>query len=200
MILLNTEFGAREIAIGVGLIVIIAIYVLVKQHFDEKKGMDSEEKKAIEALIRKIVPAGEPVTAAYATWQWTTWQGKRTTTTYWYYAIGFSDSAIYVAPLSFAGGDMSYGDSYCIRKEELGLVNADKSGTWVELYDKSRKVIVSLMVTDSNTRDDQYHPVNIQQPEETKAFREWCAKWLQEVNGANGVSVTGKIGKPIKEK
>lgn len=200
MILLNTEFGAKEIVIGVGLIVLIAIYVLVKQHFNEKNGQDSEEKKAIEALIRKIVPAGETVTAAYATWQWTTWQGKRTTTSYWYYAIGFNDNAIYVVPLSFAGGDMSHSDSYCIRKEDLGLVNADKSGTWVELYDKSQKVIVSLMVIDSNTRDDQYHPVNIQQPEETKAFKEWCAKWLQEVNGANGVTVTGKIGKPIKKK
>lgn len=197
---MNTELGPKEIVIAVVFIAIIAAYVLIKGHFNEKKGVDSEEKKDIEALIQKITPVGEKITAAYATWQWTTWQGKASTTTYWYYAIGFNDDAIYVAPLSFAGGDMSHSDSYCIKKEELGIVNADKTGTWVELYDKSQKIIVSLMVMASNTRDDKYHPVNIQQAEAAQAFKEWSAKWLEEVNGANGVTATGKIGKPVKKK
>lgn len=199
MILLNSEIDIKSVALVVGIIIIVTVIVMVKQHFDEKKGVDSDEKKDIEALVRKLAPEGQSLTAAYASWQWTTYQGRTTTTKYWYYAIGFNEDALYVVPLSFAGGDMSYGDCWCVKKEELGIVNGIQNGDWIELYDKNQEKMIQLMVKGSNTRDDQFHPVNIQQQDAAKAFQEWRNRWMEEVNAANNVTVTGKIGKPVKK-
>lgn len=198
MILMNSKVGPREIIIGLAVLVVVVIIVLIKQKMDEKKGVNSEEKQAVDALVKRLVPPGEIVTPAYACWEWKTYQGRTTTTQYWYYAIGFNNSALYVVPLSFAGGDMSHSDVYCIHKDELGLINADKKSSWMELYNKQNECILSLMVVESNTKDDKYHPVNIQQPDEAKAFMEWRDRWMDEVNTANGVTVSGKIGKPAK--
>ena len=79
---------------------------------------------------------------------------------------------------------MSHSDVYCIHKDELGLINADKKSSWMELYNKQNECILSLMVVESNTKDDKYHPVNIQQPDEAKAFMEWRDRWMDEVNTA----------------
>ncbi len=198
MILMNSNVGPREIIIGLAVLVVVVIIVLIKQKHDEKKGVNSEEKQAVDALVKRLVPAGEVVTPAYACWEWTTYHGRASTTKYWYYAIGFNNSALYVIPLSFGGGDMSHSDVYAIHKDELGLINADKKNAWMELYNKQNECILSIMVVESNTKDDKYHPVNIQQPDEAKAFMEWRDRWMDEVNAANGVTVSGKIGKPGK--
>ena len=56
------------------------------------------------------------------------------------------------------------------------------------LYDKDRKELFTLFVVESNTKDDKYHPVNIQQKEEAEAFAQFSRALMEEVNAANGVT------------
>ena len=58
----------------------------------------------------------------------------------------------------------------------------------LSLYDKDRKELMALVVIASNARVDKYHPVNIQQPEAAKAFGEFAQDFMQQVNGANGIT------------
>lgn len=199
-LLLDMKISPVGVAVVVGAIALIVLYVLMKDHFDKKKGFDSEEKKAVEEIIRKLAPEGENLTAVYANWEESVYQVGSTTTKYWYYAIGFNENVLCVVPLIFHNDDMSCGDCCYIRKEQLGMINASAKANWVELYDKEQKLILNLIVEERNTRLDSYNPVNIQQPEETKAFLAWRDRWMAEVNAANGVTVSGKIGKPVGRK
>lgn len=56
------------------------------------------------------------------------------------------------------------------------------------LYDKDRKQLMTLFVVASNTKDDKYHPVNIQQKEEAESFQQYAQALMQEVNAANGIT------------
>ena len=40
----------------------------------------------------------------------------------------------------------------------------------------------------SNTKEDKYHPVNIQQKEEAEAFARFAQAFAQDVNAANGIT------------
>ena len=69
IVLSGTNIDARTIIITVAVIAVIVVFVLVKSHFDTKKGVDSEEKRFVEDAVKNVVPAGEPYTAAYAHWE-----------------------------------------------------------------------------------------------------------------------------------
>ncbi len=72
----------------------------------------------------------------------------------------------------------------------------------MELYDRSQKELLSVSVFPENLNDDKYHPVNIMQPDEARAFVEWKDKWMDEVNTANHVEVNRqdeKIGKSTED-
>ncbi|MCI9668870.1 MAG: hypothetical protein HFG19_04230, partial [Oscillospiraceae bacterium] len=55
-------------------------------------------------------------------------------------------------------------------------------------FDKNQKELFTLFVVASNTKDDKYHPVNIQQKEEAEAFAQFAQALMQEVNTANGIT------------
>lgn len=188
------------IIIGVIAVIVVTIYVVLQGNANKKKAMSGEDKAAVIAVMNKIIPEGDTCTIAYATWEWQTFQGKSTTTQYWYYGIGFNNERIYIVPLSYAGGDISYHNPVVLEKKDIGIVNSKKDAVWVELYDKNQQEIISLMTFAENLNDDKYHPVNILQDEEHKAFIAWKNAWMDEVNAANGVTVTGKMKKPIKKK
>lgn len=59
---------------------------------------------------------------------------------------------------------------------------------YVTLFDRDRKEIMTLFVTASNTKDDKYHPVNIQQKEEADAFAQFAQAYMREINAANGIT------------
>lgn len=202
MILLSraSTTGPTLIVMGV-VIVFCVIYVLVKQNINTKKGMNSEDKKRIEEIMSQIVPAGEAYTAAYGHWEVTKHTGNRSTTSYWYYAVGFNEERIYIVPLSPAGGELSYRDPFCLRKSDLGGINGAPKVGLATFYDENLKEILSIRVEESNTKDDKYHPVNIQQKEAAEAFTAIMERWMQEVNDAhNIVPSSNPFGKPFKPK
>lgn len=75
-----------------------------------------------------------------------------------------------------------------------------RNAAWAELYDKNFNEIISLSVFGENLKDDKYHPLNIIQEEEAKKFVAWKDNWMASVNAANGVEVTGKMKKPVKNR
>lgn len=190
------------IIIGIAAVVILFIIVYVKMTLDEKKGADSEEKRKIKNIVRNVVPEGESYTAAYGTREdFSLGGGGRTITTttrYWYYAVAFKPGDLYLVPLSFDGGDLSYGEPLHYGKDDLGMV--DSKNGYMTLYDKDRKEIMTLFVVASNTKDDQYHPVNIQQKEEAEAFKQFADSLMQEVNGANGITDIKAVKKAARKK
>ncbi len=174
---------------GIALVVLFAA-VYIKMTIDEKKGANSEEKQKIQEIVKKVVPNGASYTAAYGTREELTLGGGgrtvTTTTSYWYYAVAFKPGDLYLVPLSFDGGDMSYSEPIHLGKDDLSMVEA-KNG-YVTLYGKDRKQLMTLFVVASNTKDDKYHPVNIQQKEEAESFQQYAQALMQEVNAANGIT------------
>lgn len=196
--------NTRYIIMGVAVIVVLFIIFYIIECIKEKKGINSEEKQTIKKIIAELVPESEQYTAAYALWQSVAFGGGgrriTTTTQYWYYAVAFKPGIIYIIPLSFHKGDISYGNPKCLTKENLGMVNAKAGDSWATFYDLDREEILTLMVGPHNTKDDEFHPVNIQQKEEYQAFVSFLKEFMAEVNEYRKVTVTGKIGKPLKNK
>lgn len=189
-----------------GVIVIAVLFVIgyIKACIDEKKGEDSEEKRQINDIVRRTVPNAESFTSAYARWKVTNYTGGgrtsiNTTTRYWHYAIAFKTGTIYVIPLSVDGGDISYGEPMSLTKENLGMVNAKAGESWATFYDLEQKELLTLFVYPSNLKTDKYEPVNLQQKDEAEAFIVFIKDFMEEVNTYRQVTVTGKIGRPIKK-
>ncbi len=186
---------------GIALVVLFVI-IYIKMTIDEKKGVDSEEKRKIKEIVKRVVPEGESYTVAYGTREELNMGGGGrnviTTTKYWYYAVAFRPGDLYLVPLSFDGGDMSYSDPIHFGMEDLGMAEA-KTG-YVTLFDRDRKELMTLFVVASNTKDDKYHPVNIQQKEEAEAFGQFACNLMQEVNASNGVTDIKAAKKEARKK
>lgn len=181
--------------------VIAFIILYIKSCIDEKKGIDSEEKKQIKDIIQKTVPDANSFTSAYACWQITNYTGGgrtsiNTTTRYWYYAIAFKTGILYVIPLSFDGGDISYGEPMRLTKENLGMIDSDG---WATFYDLEKTEILTLAVYPSNLKSGKFEPVNIQQKEAAEAFGVFIKEFMTEVNTYHNVPVKAKNGRPIKK-
>lgn len=191
------------VIIGIVVVVILFIFFYIKESINEKKGINSEDMQAIRDIVAKLVPDAGTFTTAYAIWWDKTYGGGgrtvTTTTRYWYYTIAFKPGMIYVIPLSYDGGDVSYGDPVCLTKDNLSMVNAKEGENWLSFYDLEQKEIMSVMVMPSNTKEDKYHPVNIQQKAEYEAFLTFVKEFMAEVNGYRQVTVSGKYGKPLKK-
>lgn len=189
--------------IGGIVLAVLFIAFYIKATLDEKKGVNSEEKKKVRDIIDKVTK-NDDYNAIYATWENLAigGGGRRvvTETTYYYYAVGFKKSSLAIVPLSFVGGDISYGEVEIYNKENVGMVNGKVGKNWFELYDLNGKELVKLMVGPSETKEDKYHPVNIQQKEEYEEFCKFIGEFMSEVNTFHNVEVTGKIGKPLAKK
>ncbi len=178
------------IVIGVVAVVILFVIVYVKMTIDEKKGANSEEKQKIKDIVKRAVPDGETYTIAYGTREeYSIGGGGRTvtsTTRYWYYGVAFKQGDLYLVPLSFEGRDISYSEPLHFEKSGLGM--AESKNGLLTLYGKDRKELMNLFVVASNTKDDKYHPVNIQQKEEAEAFVQFAEAFAKDINTANGIT------------
>lgn len=195
--LLNEDGLTREAIVWIIVILFIAgmtAVLLLKDFIHKRKGKNSRAKMRIEEIVAQTVPEGERVTAAYASWMTVDNQPMKGKTIYryWWYAIGFNESRIYIIPIAIdnKGENINGRDSLCIERSELGLVNGKKSGNWMELYGKDQRKICTLKVEASNIMGG-CHLVDIAQPEAAKAFQQLIRLWLDVVNSTNGVEATG---------
>lgn len=136
----------------VGMVVILFLREVIHM----RKGVNSRAKARIEEIVAQTVPEGEKVTAAYASWMTVENQPMKGKTIYrfWWYAIGFNDTRIYIIPISIddKGENIGSKGSLCVERSQLGLVNGKKSGNWLELYGKDQRKICTLKVEESNTK------------------------------------------------
>lgn len=178
------------IIIGVIAIVILFVIVYIKMTIDEKKGANSPEKQKVQDIVRQTVPNSETYTIAYGTREeYAFGGGGRTvtsTTKYWYYGVAFKEGELYLVPLSIDRGTISGGQPVHFEKSGLGM--AEFKNGLLTMYDRDRKELMNLFVTASNTKDDQYHPVNIQQKEEAAAFAQFAEAFARDINAANGIT------------
>lgn len=178
------------VVIGIVAAVVLFVLVYIKITIDEKKGENSAEKQKIKDIVKKTVPDSETYTIAYGTREEFSLGGggRRVTTTtkYWYYGVAFKQGDLYLIPLDFAGGDISYGEPVHMEKDNYAL--AECMNGLLTLYEKNKKEPINLFVVASNTKEDKYHPVNIQQKEEAAAFMQFAQSFVQEINAANGVT------------
>lgn len=183
------------------LIVVVAAYVWIQERINLKKAATGEDKERISNIFKQILPdTWGNYQLAYARWEKREYQGRRTITHYWSYAVAFSWEGMYIVPLLCEDKQIRYKDSFYIAKESLGMVNGKKGEGWMTLYDKSQKEILTLEVKGKNTKSDRFHPVNILQEDEAAAFSALVDHWLEEVNTQNGVEVSGRYGAPFKKK
>ncbi|MDE6219513.1 MAG: hypothetical protein K2G51_03610 [Lachnospiraceae bacterium] len=178
------------VIIGVVAVVVLFVIVYVKITIDEKKGTNSAEKQKVKDIVKGTVPNSETYTIAYGTREeYSFGGGGRTvtsTTKYWYYGAAFKEGELYLVPLSFDGGDIGGGQPIHYGRGDLGM--AEFKNGLLTMYDRDRKEVMNLFVVASNTKEDKYHPVNIQQKEEAEAFAQFAEAFARDINAANGIT------------
>ena len=201
---MRRDYSWQEICLYLGLTVAVCvlagIYFWIQKKIMLKKAATGEDQKKIVNIFKQLLPdTWGNYHLAYATWSKNEYEFRKTITYYWYYAVAFDWDGMYVVPLRFEGGELLYKDSWYIAKDSLGMVNGAKGGDWMTLYDQERKEIVTLQVLAENTKCGKDCRVNILQKEEAEAFSRLVDHWLDEVNGRNGVTVSGRYGEPFKK-
>lgn len=174
-----------NIIIGIAVFAILFVIMYIKITIDEKKGINSPEKQRIYEIAQEVIPNIENYCVVYATREDFSLSGGgsviTTTTKYWYYAAALNCDELFLIPLSFEDGEILYSEPLHFDIENLGMVKTKNHG-YLTLYDKDKKEILSIDVSESNTKDDKYHPVNIQQKEETKEFIEISKDFAEGIN------------------
>ena len=166
------------------------IVLWIKMTIDEKKGVDSKEKEEIRKIVGNLVPDGMQYTAAYA--HSTEYQGR--IRYYHYYAVGFrSDQPdhIWVIPIGVEGDRIVYTEPVRASAENLEYVGGNSSLLLLKFPGK-RNNCIQLSVSSSNTKMGKECRVNIQQPEESKAFDGFAEAFQEKVNAALGVDKKGR--------
>ncbi|WP_077609880.1 hypothetical protein [Clostridium sp. Marseille-P2415] len=184
--------------IGVSVFIIFVIVVLIKTSFDEKKGVNSQEKQDIRKLVSKIVPNGQDYMAAYAHGKDVHRDRTSTLETYYYYAIGFRPDQtdhLWLIPIGFENGRVTYIEPMRMDADSLSYISGNEF--YMELHHPATNQTYTITVEASNTKLGKECPVNIQQKEETDAFLTFGKTFQETVNRKLGVD---KKGRPLKNK
>lgn len=182
--------------IGIVCFIIAFIVIYIKISMDEKKGVNSQEKADIRKIIDNLVPNGTQYTAAYAYSKEVYGTHRMRREVYHYYAIGFRPDQtdhLWVVPIGVESGKIVYTNPTCMSAENLSFVGGNASR--LELHFPDTKDTCIISVIESNTKIGKECQVNIQQPEEAKAFQPFAQKFQDQINESLGVN---KKGRPLK--
>ena len=154
-------------------------------HLIGKKRMESGvDKRKLQYIMSKVVTSGENYTTAYASWydvDFPKW-GRHYTTSYWYYAIGFNDTRIYIVPLKFECGEIYYKNYYCVEKSMVAKVESEPKYGKIKFFDRNGNIIAHLHVEESNNYSHGNGNINLYQKEEFEAFCNLIVNWTSEIN------------------
>ena len=179
--MLDRLIEEHAVALFFGIFALIFLFVWIKTLFDEKKGINSPEKLAVNRILQALVPEYTQSVPVYAYWRLNT---GRHSYKCWYYALALTTTKLYIVPLVFAGTEVGHGQPVVISKEQLGSVDCGKPGGkmhFIKLMDKNQNKILELIVEERNTKLDKTYPVNIMQEEETRAFMQRLEQWQNEI-------------------
>lgn len=188
---LNTT--PQTVVIALVVIVVLFVIIWIKISMDEKKGVNSQEKADVRKIISNLVPDGEQYVAAYAHSKEVYGSARMRREVYHYYAIGFRQDRtdhLWVVPIGVEGGKIVYTEPMCLNAQTVAFIG----GRPVELvvHFPGSKDTCILSVDGSNTKLGKECQVNIQQPEEAKAYAEFAPAFQERVNGEIGVDRKGR--------
>ena len=175
-------------------LVIAFILIWIKISIDEKKGVDSKEKEEIRKIVGNLVPDGAQYTAAYAHSKDVYGGARMRREVYHYYAVGFRPEQtdhFWVIPIGVEGDRIVYTEPVRASAENLEYVGGNSSLLLLKFPGK-RNNCIQLSVSSSNTKLGKECRVNIQQPEESKAFDSFAEAFQEKVNAALGVDKKGR--------
>ena len=169
------------IAVVVFLAVVFGAF-LVKEMINKKKGESGEDLAKVRQVVEKLLPGSGSYTVAYASYETSDAVGNRVTKYYYHYAIAFKPGALFVVPIKYNGGEVSYqGSGALLTKDNLGKLKP--KGDSCAFFDKEGKELCAFCVHASNTRQDKYQPFNIQQKEQAEAYKDFLKEFIAQVNG-----------------
>ncbi|MDE7218707.1 MAG: hypothetical protein K2O45_03665 [Oscillospiraceae bacterium] len=180
--------------ITIVVLVIAFILIWIKISIDEKKGVNSQEKEEIRKIVGNLVPDGVQYTAAYAHSKEVYGGAHMRREVYHYYAVGFRpDQAdhIWVIPIGVEGGKIVYTEPVRASAENLAYVGGGAYELLLKFPGK-RDNFIKLTVDESNTKLGKECRVNIQQPDEAKAWKPFAEAFQTGVNAALGVDKKGR--------
>lgn len=187
----------QTLIIAVVVFVILFIIIWIKISMDEKKGVNSQEKAEIRKIISNLVPDGEQYTAAYAHSKEVYGTARARREVYHYYAIGFHQDRpdhLWVVPIGVEGGKIVYTDPVRASSQNVNYVGGNANELRLNFPGGKNNVYI-LKVDSSNTRLGKECQVNIQQPDEAKAWDEFAPKFQERVNAERGVDKKGRVVK-----
>lgn len=181
-IALAIEWGPKEIALVVGVWVVLFIVIMIKEHINTKKGEKGEDLAKVREVLKRLLPDYADYTTAYAKYKTSSYRGRSVTKTYYHYAVAFKPGALFVVPIRYSGGEVSWqGSGALLTKDNLSKVEYDGYDT--VLFGLDGKELCRFKVTAGSTRQDKYEPFNIQQKAEWEAYEGFIKGFVQEVNG-----------------
>lgn len=181
-IALETEWDPKTIALVVAVLVMLFIAVMIREHINTKKGETGEDLAKVRAALKRLLPDYADYTTAYAFHKDSRYRGRSVTKTYYHYAIAFKPGALYILPIKYSGGEVSWqGNGVLLTKDNLGKVEHDKLGT--VLFGKDGRELCRFDVHAGYTKQDKYEPFNIQQKAEREAYNTFIEGFVREVNG-----------------
>lgn len=171
----------KIIAVVVFIAVALVVF-LIREAVNTKKGQSGEDMAKVRQVVERLLPDSGSYTAAYATYMTSTAVGNHVTKYYYHYAIAFKPGALFVAPIKYNGGEVSYQDEgMLLTKENLGRLK--RTGDACTFFDREGRELCSFCVYTSNTRQDKYQPFNIQQRAEAEAYKTFLKDLISQVNG-----------------
>ncbi len=175
------QIEPKTIILTVALFAVCFAAVMIREHINTKKGQTGEDLAKIRQVIKRLLPDYPSYTTAYALYKIRRSTGRSVRTTYYHYAVAFKPGELFVVPIQYSGGEVSWqGSGALLTPENLGKVEHDRTGT--ALFDLSGKELCRFDVHLSYTRQDKYEPFNIQQQAEGKAFEQFIIEFAKEVN------------------
>lgn len=180
--------------ITVIVLVIAFIVIWIKISIDEKKGVNSQEKEDIRKIVGNLVPDGVQYIPVYAHSKEVYGGARMRREVYNYYAVGFRTDQpdhIWVIPIGVEGGRIVYTEPVRASAENLEYVGGSAYELLLKFPGK-RDNYFKLKVDSSNTKLGKECQVNIQQPDEAKAFSSFAEAFQTSVNTALGVDKKGR--------
>lgn len=159
--------------------VVSVLIILIKSHFDEKKGIDSPEKRKIGEILQKIMQEHKEIREYISVYAYQREDHARSVRC-WYYAIALTADKMYVVPLIFGDKEIGHSQAIVIERDLVDKIDTGKPGGpiyFIKCLDGSGNVLLDFRLEEKNTKLDKTYPVNIVQVEEARAFVKVLEHW-----------------------
>lgn len=157
-------------------------FFVVREFLNTQKGKSGEDLAKVRQVVEKLLPGSGSYTIAYASYETSDAIGNRVTKYYYHYAIAFKPGELFVVPIKYNGGEVSWqGNGILLTKDNLGSLKP--KGDSCAFFDREGKELCAFCVYASNTRQDKYQPFNIQQKEQAEAYKSFLQDFIRRVNG-----------------